>query len=125
MVGRRVRTAQVIMFAQAVASLGIWVVQLLTVSVRLDHNQEVPGSVWLVIVVNPLIALLVALAAAVLVRRPSARGLAVFLEVAGALGALVSVITGYYQALVAILLAVGVIVLVAPARVPTATNEEA
>lgn len=125
MVGHRVRTAQVIMFAQAAASLGIWVVQLLTVSVRLDHNQEVPGSVWLVIVLNPLVALLVALAAAVLARQPWARGLAVFLEVVGALGALVSVITGFYQALVAILLAVGVIVLVAPVRVSPATTEEA
>lgn len=113
MAGRWGRIAQRVMFAQAVASLGIWVVQLLTIRVRLDHGQEVPGSVWLVIMVNPLIAILVAVAAAFLVRRPWARGLAVFMEVIGALCALVSVITGYYQALIAILLAIGVIVLVA------------
>jgi hypothetical protein len=101
------------MFAQAVASLGIWVVQLLTISVRLDHGQEVPGSVWLVIVINPLIAILVAVAAVFLVRRSWARGLAVFMEVVGAMSALVSVITGFYQAAIAILLAIGVIVLVA------------
>lgn len=113
MVGWRLRTAQVVMFAQAVASLGIWIVQLLTISVRLDHGQEVPGSVWLVIVLNPLIALLVALAAAFLPRRPWARSLAVFVEVVGAVSALISVTTGYYQAVLAILLAVAVIVLIA------------
>lgn len=113
MVGWQVRTAQVVMFAQAVASVGIWVVQLLTITVRLDHDQDVPGSVWLVIVINPLIAILVALAAAFLIRRPWARGLAVFVEVVGAVSALISALTGFYQAVIAILLAIGVIVLVA------------
>ncbi|WP_328607368.1 hypothetical protein OG943_47155 [Amycolatopsis sp. NBC_00345] len=112
MVGWQVRTAQAVMFAQALASLGIWVVQLLTISVRLDHGQDVAPTVWLVIVVNPLIAILVALAAALLVRRPWARGLAVVMEVVGAVSALISVLTGYYQAVIAILLAIGVIVLV-------------
>ncbi|MEU4607307.1 hypothetical protein AB0F43_30345 [Kribbella sp. NPDC023972] len=100
------------MFAQAVASLGIWVVQLLTTSTRLDHNQDVPGSVWLVIVINPLIAALVALAAAFLTRHPWARGLALFMEAVGVASALISVITGFYQAVLAILLAIGVMVLV-------------
>jgi|SRR5882757_7853173 len=101
------------MFAQAVASLGIWVVQLLTISSRLEHNQDVAGSVWFVIVVNPLITALVALAAAFLTRRSWARALAVFMEVVGIVGALTSVITGFYQAGIAIVLAIGVMVLVA------------
>ncbi|MFI5613701.1 hypothetical protein [Amycolatopsis sp. NPDC051903] len=112
-VGWRIRTAQGVMYVQAVASLGIWVVQLLTLTERLDHGQDVPGSVWLVLVLNPVIVVLVALAAVFLVRRPWAKGLAVFLEVVGAVSALISVTTGYYQALFAILLACGVIVLVA------------
>ncbi|MGC7102410.1 hypothetical protein ACPZ19_47725 [Amycolatopsis lurida] len=110
---RQFRIARAIMFAQAVASLGIWVVQVLTISSRLDHNQEVAGSVWFVIVLNPVIAALVALAAATLTRRPWARGLALVMEVVGAVGALISVITGFYQAVLAILLAVGVLVLLA------------
>lgn len=113
MVKRQLRIARVIMFAQAAASLGIWVVQLLTISARLEHNQDVAGSVWFVIVINPLIAALVALAAAFLTRRPWARNLALFMEAVGALSALISVITGFYQAVIAILLAIGVIVLVA------------
>lgn len=113
MVGRQLGIARVIMFAQAVASLGIWVVQLLTISSRLEHNQDVAGSVWFVIVVNPLITALVALAAAFLTRRSWARALAVFMEVVGIVGALTSVITGFYQAGIAIVLAIGVMVLVA------------
>ncbi|SEO84788.1 hypothetical protein [Amycolatopsis saalfeldensis] len=113
MAGRQLRIAQVIMFAQAVASLGIWVVQVLTISDRLGHGQDVDGSVWLVIVVNPLIAILVALAAGLLTRRSWARGLALCMETVGAVSAVVSVTTGYYQAVVAILLAIGVMVLVA------------
>ncbi|QUQ64864.1 hypothetical protein JJ691_25850 [Kutzneria sp. CA-103260] len=112
MVGWQVRTARAVMFAQAVASLGIWVVQVLTTIVRLGHNQEVPGSVWLVLVVNPLITILVAVAAALLTRRSWARGLAVVMEVVGVVSALVSVFTGFYQAVIAIVLAIGVIVLV-------------
>jgi glucan phosphoethanolaminetransferase (alkaline phosphatase superfamily) len=112
MVSGRLRIAQVIMFAQAVASLGIWVVQLLTISVRLDHNQDVAGSVWFVMVLNPLIAVLVALAAAFLTRRPWARGLALCMEAVGAVSALISVLTGFYQAVIAILLAIGVVMLV-------------
>ncbi|GAA3566734.1 hypothetical protein GCM10022222_58280 [Amycolatopsis ultiminotia] len=100
------------MFGQAVASLGIWIVQLLTIGVRLDHGQDVPVPVWLVIVLNPVIVVLVALAAAALPRRPWARGLALFVEVVAALGSLVSVLTGYYQAVIAILLAIGVLWLV-------------
>jgi hypothetical protein len=111
-VRRQLRIAQVIMFAQAVASLGVWVVQLLTISERLDHNQDVAGSVWFVIVINPLIAALVALAGAFLTRRRWARNLALFMEAVGAVSALISVITGFYQAVIAILLAIGVIVLV-------------
>jgi len=112
-VDRQLRIAQVIMFVQAVASLGIWVVQLLTISARLDHGQDVAGSVWFVIVINPLIAVLVALAAAFLTRRPWARGLALAMEAVGVVSALVSVITGFYQAGIAIALAIGVMVLVA------------
>ncbi|MGQ0841212.1 hypothetical protein [Actinokineospora sp.] len=113
MVSRQLRVAQIIMFAQAVASLGIWVVQLLTISARLDHNQVVAGSVWFVIVINPLIAVLIALAAAFLTRRPWARSLALVMEVVGAVGALISFVTGYPQAVIAVLLAIGVVVLVA------------
>jgi glucan phosphoethanolaminetransferase (alkaline phosphatase superfamily) len=112
MVGWRMKTARTVMFAQAVASLGIWVVQVSTTSVRFGHNQEVPGTVWLVLVTNPVITALVALAAVFLTRRSWARGLAVAMEVVGVVSALVSVSTGYYQALIAIALAVGVVTLV-------------
>jgi glucan phosphoethanolaminetransferase (alkaline phosphatase superfamily) len=111
-VGWRMRTARVVMFAQAVASLGIWVVQVLATSVRLGHNQDVPGTVWLVLVTNPVITALVALAAVFLTRRRWARGLAVAMETVGVVSALVSVSTGFYQALIAIALAIGVITLV-------------
>lgn len=113
MTGWQVRTARGIMFAQAVASLGIWVIQLLTTSVRLDHNQDVPGTVRLVLVVNPVLAILVAVAAAFLARRRWARGLAQFVEVLGVISAVISVTTGYYQALVAVALALGVLTLIA------------
>ncbi|QRP48836.1 hypothetical protein [Amycolatopsis sp. FDAARGOS 1241] len=66
-----------------------------------------PGSVWLVLVLNPVIAVLVALVAVFPVRRPWAKGLAVFVQVVGAVSALVSVTTGYYQALFAIVPACG------------------
>jgi hypothetical protein len=110
--GKQLRIAQVIMLLQAVASLGIWVVQLRTISARLDHNQDVAGSVWLVIVINPLIAALVVLAAAFLIGQPWARALAFLLESVGIFGAVISVITGFHQAGIAILLAIGVMVLV-------------
>ncbi|WP_156096216.1 hypothetical protein [Amycolatopsis jejuensis] len=113
MTGWRIKTARGVMAAQALASLGIWIVQILTVSTRLDHNQDVAGSVWLVLVVNPLVVILTAVAAALLTRRSWARGLGVFVEVVGVLGALVSVLTGYYQALVAIALALFVLFLLA------------
>jgi hypothetical protein len=106
------RIARVVMFAQAVASLGIWVVQVLTIAGRLDHNQVVPGSVWLVAVVNPVIAVLAAVAAAFLLTRAWARTLGVAVEVAGCVGSLISVITGFPQAAVAIAVAVAVIVLI-------------
>ncbi|MFI9379665.1 hypothetical protein [Kutzneria sp. NPDC052558] len=102
-----------IMYVQAVASLGIWVVQLLTISERLKHNQDVDGSVWFVIVANPVITALVALAAVFLTRRSWARGLGGCLQVVGVIGALASVITGYYQAGVAIVLAIAAMVLLA------------
>jgi lysylphosphatidylglycerol synthetase-like protein (DUF2156 family) len=103
------RITQVVLFAQAAASVAIWIVQLLTIAARLDHNQEVPGTVWFVAVVNPVIALLVAVAALFLRTRSWARSLAVAMEVVGIVGALVSVITGFYQALAAIALAIAVI----------------
>ncbi|WP_326837072.1 hypothetical protein VSH64_19600 [Amycolatopsis rhabdoformis] len=116
MVGWRVGTARGVMVTQAVASAGIWVVQVLTVLERLDHGQDVPGAVWLVLVVNPVIAVLVAVAAAMLTRQQWAKPLAVGLEVIGALCALISVLTGYYQAVIAILLAFVVIALIVPSR---------
>lgn len=106
------RIARAVMFAQAVASLGIWVVQVLTIAGRLDHNQVVPGSVWLVAVVNPVIAVLAAVAAAFLLTRAWARTLGVAVEVAGCVGSLISVLTGFPQAAVAIAVAVAVIVLI-------------
>ncbi len=112
MVGWRMKTARAVMFAQAVASLGIWVVQVLTTSVCLGHNQEVPGTVWLVLVTNPVITALVALAAIFLTRRSWASGLAVAMEVMGVVSALVSVSTGFHQALIAIAVAIAVVTLV-------------
>lgn len=111
-VGRGLRIARGIMVVQAVASLGIWVVQVLTVNGRLEHNQDVPGSVRLVIVVNPVIAVLAAVAAAFLLSRPWARSLGVFVESVGCVGSLISVITGFYQAVIAIGLAGVVIALI-------------
>ncbi|MBF8190318.1 hypothetical protein ITP53_32315 [Nonomuraea sp. K274] len=109
---RGLRIARAVMFAQAAASLGIWIVQLLTIVSRLEHNQAVPGSVWLVAVVNPVIAVLAAIAAAFLFTRSWARPLSVAVECVGCLGALISVINGFYQAVVAIAVAVAVIRLI-------------
>jgi hypothetical protein len=107
--GRWSRIIQVVLFAQAGASVAIWVVQLLTISARLDHNQDVAGEVWFVAVVNPVIVVLVALAALFVRTRSWACSLAVAMELVGMVGALVSVITGFYQALAAIALAIAVI----------------
>lgn len=101
-----------VLFAQAAASAGIWVVQVLTTLNRLNHGQDVPATVWFVLVVNPVIAIAAAVAAASLLSRPWARPLAIAVEVVGCAGALVSVLTGFRQAGVAIVLAVVVIVLV-------------
>jgi hypothetical protein len=110
---RGLTVARVIMFGQAVASLGIWVMQLLTTASHVEHNQDVPGPAVLVNIVNPLIAVLLAVAASFLVSRPSwARPLAMTMESIGIVGAIVTVVTGFYQAVVAILLAIGVIVLI-------------
>lgn len=111
------RIAQGVMVAQAAASIAIWVVQLLTIAGRLDHNQDVSGSVWFVAVVNPVIALLVGVAAVFLPSRSWARVLGIVMECVGALGALVSVITGFYQALAAIAIAIAVITLIHRYRV--------
>lgn len=121
---RRLRIARLVMFAQAAASLGIWVVQLLTIAGRLDHNQTVPGPVWFVAVVNPVIALLVAVAALFLHTRPWARVLGIVMEGVGIIGALTSVITGFYQAAAAIAVAVAVIVLLQRHRVGSRFPEE-
>ena len=112
-----VRIARVVMFVQAGASFAIWVVQLLTIASRLDHNQDVSGAVWFVAVVNPLIALLVGVAAVYLRTRSWALGLGVAMECVGVVGALVSVITGFYQALAAIAIAIAVITLIHRHRV--------
>ncbi|MGW4487757.1 hypothetical protein ACWEOE_28395 [Amycolatopsis sp. NPDC004368] len=109
------RVARWVMAVQAVASAGIWVVQLLTVRARLDHGQDVPGAGWLVLVLNPVIAVLVGVAA-VFLPREWAVTLAVAMEVVGVVCALISVITGYDQAVVAIWLAIDVITLVVRRR---------
>lgn len=119
---RWLRIIQVVLFAQAAASVAIWIVQLLTISARLDHNQEVPGTVWFVAVVNPVIALLVAVAALFVRTRSWARSLAIAMEVVGMVGALVSVITGFYQALAAIALAIAVITVLVRYRTAGAGN---
>ncbi|MCK2238753.1 MULTISPECIES: hypothetical protein [unclassified Crossiella] len=110
---RGLTAARVIMFAQAVASLGTWVVQLLTISTRLDHGQTVTGFAWVVVVANPLIALLVFLAALRLLASPAwARPLAVTMQVVGMVTAAITAFTGFYQGVLAIGLAIAVIVLI-------------
>lgn len=109
---RGLRIARGIMVVQAAASLGVWIVQLLTIANRLEHNQVVPSAVWIVAVLNPVIAVLAAVAAAFLLRRAWARVLGVVVEGAGCVGALISVFTGFYQAVAAIVLALAVIVLI-------------
>jgi uncharacterized membrane protein len=69
--------------------------------------------VWLVVVVNPVIALVAVIAAAFLVARAWARPLGVSVQCVGCLGSLISVITGFYQALIAIAVTVAVIGLIA------------
>jgi hypothetical protein len=89
------------------------VTQLRTTASHVEHNQDVPGPTVLVNVVNPLIALLLAVAASFLISRPSwARPLAMTMESIGIIGTIVTVVTGFYQAVVAIVLAIGVIVLI-------------
>ncbi|GAA2813838.1 hypothetical protein [Crossiella cryophila] len=110
---RGLTVARVIMFAQAVATLGVWVVQLLTISTRLDHGQHVSGFAWVVIVANPAIAVLLFLAALRLLAGPDwARPLAVTMQVIGMVTAAITAFTGFYQGVLAIGLAIVVIVLI-------------
>jgi hypothetical protein len=103
--------ARVIMVVQALASLGVWVGQLQDTFSRMDHNQDVYPQAVLVDILNPLIALALLTAAGFLRARPWARTLGLAVEYLGIVSALVNVITGFYQAGVAVAVAVVVIVL--------------
>lgn len=104
--------ARVIMVCQALASLGVWVGQLQDTFSRLDHNQDVYPQAVLVDILNPLIALALLASAIFLATRSWARPLAFTMECVGIIGALINVVTGFYQAGVAIVVAVVVIVLI-------------
>ncbi|RSM59630.1 hypothetical protein DMH04_55660 [Kibdelosporangium aridum] len=104
--------ARVIMVGQAVASLGVWVGQLQDTFSRMDHNQDVYPQAVLVDILNPLIAVALLAGAIFLGSRPWARALALTMEYVGIISALINVITGFYQAGVAIAVALAVIVLI-------------
>ncbi|MFC0111793.1 hypothetical protein [Kibdelosporangium aridum] len=104
--------ARVIMVCQAVASLGVWVGQLQDTFSRMDHNQDVYPQAVLVDILNPLIAVALLAGAIFLGSRPWARPLSLTMEYVGIISALVNVVTGFYQAGVAIAVAVAVIVLI-------------
>jgi hypothetical protein len=106
------KIARMIMAGQAVASLGVWVGQLQDTLSRMDHNQDVYPQAVLVDVLNPLIAVALLASAILLGSRPWARPLALTMEYVGIISALINVITGFYQAGVAIVVAVAVIVLI-------------
>jgi hypothetical protein len=106
------KIARVIMLGQAVASLGVWVGQLQDTLSRIDHNQDVYPQAVLVDILNPLIALALLTSAIFLATRSWARPLAFTMECVGIISALINVVTGFYQAGVAIVVAVAVIVLI-------------
>lgn len=103
--------ARVIMIVQALASLGVWVGQLQDTFSRMDHNQDVYVQAVLVDILNPLIALALLVAAGFLGSRSWARTLGQAVEYVGIVSALINVITGFYQAGVAVAIAILVIVL--------------
>jgi hypothetical protein len=107
-----ITVARVIMAVQALASLGVWVGQLQDTFSRMDHNQDVYVQAVLVDILNPLIALALLAAAIFLGSRPRwARPLGLAMEYVGIVSALINVITGFYQAGLAIGVAIVVIVL--------------
>jgi hypothetical protein len=107
-----VTITRVIMAVQALASLGVWVGQLQDTFSRMDHKQDVYVQAVLVDILNPLIALALLAAAIFLGSRPRwARPLGLTMEYVGIVSALINVITGFYQAGVAVAVAIVVIVL--------------
>jgi len=106
------RAARVIMYCQAVASAFIAAMQLLDVLQRVQHDQQVAGLAYFASVADPVEAVLVLVCAFLLGSGwVWVRPFAVILEVIAILGALVNVPSGYFPAVVAILLAISVMVL--------------
>ncbi|GAB3896049.1 hypothetical protein ACFQ1S_42080 [Kibdelosporangium lantanae] len=116
--------ARVLMAVQALASLGVWAGQLQDTLSRMDHDQDVYAQALLVDVLNPLIAIALLVAAGFLASRSWARTLGLAMEYVGIISALINVITGFYQAGLALAVAVAVIVLLhrtVPNHQPTTT----
>lgn len=115
--------ARIIMFAQAAASLGVWVGQLIKTYEHISHGQELYPQAVALNFLNPMITALLVIAAFSLASRPWARTLAKNMEAIGMCGPVLTVFTGFYQAIVAVLLAIGVIVLIVRNPTVDAAND--
>ena len=109
---RPLRVARVVMWVQTVASAFIAAAQLLDVSELAAHGEGVPAVARLVSIVDPIVVVLLVVAAIFVVsRRRWARPLAIAMEVVVLLGGVVNLFTGYVQAVVAFGIAIWVVTL--------------
>jgi hypothetical protein len=111
---RVLRSARAVLYVQGVASAFQAAILIAQIVSREDHNQEVPGFAYVFAVVNPLVVVLAFVCAAMIVsRRPWVRTLTIVVESVAILNCAINVASGFPQALVAMMIAIGVITLVA------------
>jgi lysylphosphatidylglycerol synthetase-like protein (DUF2156 family) len=109
---RGFRISQVIMFVQAALSLWIGITLLFTMTDWLERGRAVPGSSWFAMVACLVLGVSTAIAAMALLTRWWARPLGTAVECVMCVVALINVITGFYQAVAGLALAIMVITLI-------------
>ena len=109
---RPLRIARVVMWVQTGASVFIAAAQLLEVSELTAHGEDVTAATRLVSIVDPIVVVLLAVAAVFVVsRRRWARPLALAMEAVVMLSGVVNLFSGYVQAVVAFGIAIWVVTL--------------
>jgi hypothetical protein len=113
-----VKVAGVIIYVQAVASVFIAAAQLVSVVQQVQHGQDVSGLAYFGAVLNPLVAILLLVCAALVMSgRPSGRPLALMLEAVVILNGVMNVVSGYVAAVTEIVIALVVLVLLSLTQV--------
>jgi NADH:ubiquinone oxidoreductase subunit 6 (subunit J) len=106
------RVAAVVIYVQAIASIFVAAVELSGVVQQLRNNQDVPGLAYFGAIVEPLVAILLVMAAAsVWSKRTWARSFALCLEALVVASGVVNLFSGHFQGITQIVIAVGVVVL--------------